>query len=360
MRRTVSTPLWAFCAGLLLALAGCDRGDDGKNASGGPSTGPSTATTKPSAQRSGGKPRVAYVTNGVDPFWTIAAKGANDGAAEFNAEVTVVFPSNAEDQQRKIQDLLIGGIDGIAISPIDAKNQTPMINQAAAQTPVITHDSDAPESNRLMYIGMDNYDAGRMCGQLVKEALPNGGKVAIFVGRLEQDNAVKRRQGVIDELLDRTRNDKRYDDAGKELTGGKYTILATLTDQFDRARAKANAEDMLSAHSDLGCMVGLFAYNPPMCLEALRSQNKLGQVKVVAFDEQDNTLQAIQDGTCHGTVVQNPYEYGRQSVRVLAALARGDKTVIPENKFMDTPARQIRKDNVQAFWADLKKKKGQS
>jgi ribose transport system substrate-binding protein len=96
-----------------------------------------------------------------------------------------------------------------------------------------------------------------------------------------------------------------------------------------------------------------------MCLEALRSQNKLGHVKVVAFDEQDNTLQAIQDGTCHGTVVQNPYEYGRQSVRVLAALARGDKTVIPESKFMDTPARQIRKDNVQAFWDDLKKKKGQ-
>ena len=104
--------------------------------------------------------------------------------------------------------------------------------------------------------------------------MPNGGKVAIFVGRLEQDNAVKRRQGVIDELLDRTRNDKRYDDPGGEIKGDKYTIVATLTDQFDRARAKANAEDMLSAHSDLGCMVGLFAYNPPMCLEALRSQSR--------------------------------------------------------------------------------------
>jgi ribose transport system substrate-binding protein len=357
MRRVLTTPLWALCAGLLLAAAGCDR-DGGSNTTGGPSTGPSAPTTK-TARRSGGKPRVAYVTNGVDPFWTIASKGANDGAAEFNADVTVVFPSNAEDQQRKIQDLLIGGIDGIAISPIDARNQTPMINQAAAQTPVITHDSDAPESNRLMYIGMDNYDAGRLCGQLVKEALPGGGKVAIFVGRLEQDNAVKRRQGVIDELMDRTRNDKRYDGAGKEITGGKYTIIATLTDQFDRARAKANAEDMVSTHPDLGCMVGLFAYNPPMCMEALRSQNKLGQIKVVAFDEQDNTLQAIQDGTCHGTVVQNPYEYGRQSVKVLAALARGDKSVIPPTKFMDTPARQIRKDNVAAFWADLKKKKGQ-
>src|SRR3954447_19997711 len=223
MLRTLTTPLWALGAGLLLALAGCDRGDSGGKTAGGPSTGPSTATTKSTAQRSGGKPRVAYVTNGVDPFWTIASKDANDGAAEFNADVTVVFPSNAEDQQRKIQDLLIGGVDGIAISPIDAKNQTPMINQAAAQTPVITHDSDAPESNRLMYIGMDNYDAGRMCGQLVKEAVPAGGKAAIFVGPLEQDNARKRRQGVIDELLDRPKDSNRYDAPGNEIKGDKYT-----------------------------------------------------------------------------------------------------------------------------------------
>ena len=69
-------------------------------------------------------------------------------------------------------------------------------------------------------------------------------------------------------------------------------------------------------------------------------------------------LQAIRDGHCQGTVVQNPYKYGTESVRVLAALARGDKSVIPANKYIDVPARQIRKDNVDAFWADLKQKLG--
>jgi ribose transport system substrate-binding protein len=367
MSRNPSGVIPACCFTLLLALfgAGCDRGDSGSDsnqASGGAaaSTGPTTATTSAIApNRSGPKPRVAYVTNGVDPFWTIAAKGANDGGAEFNADVSVVFPNGPEDQKQKVEDLLIRGIDGIAISPIDAKNQTPLINDAASKTIVITHDSDAPESNRLMYIGMDNYDAGRMVGQLVKEAVPNGGKVGIFVGRLEQDNARKRRQGVIDELLDRPKDSNRYDPPGNELKGGKYTIVGTYTDQFDRARAKGNAEDVMSVHPDLACMVGLFAYNPPACLEALRTLGKLGQVNVVAFDEAPGTLQAIKDGQCHGTVVQNPYEYGRQSVRVLTALVKGDKSVIPANKFMDTPARQIRKDNVDAFWADLKKKLGQ-
>jgi ribose transport system substrate-binding protein len=304
------------------------------------------------------KPKVAYITNGVDPFWTIAEKGANDGGKEYNAEVTVIMPPTAEDQQRRVEDLLVKGIDGIAISPINADNQTSMINKTAKQIPIITHDSDAPASDRLVFIGVDNYVAGRMCGKLVKEVLPDGGKIAIFVGRLGQDNARLRRQGVIDELLDRPENNKNLDPPGEEIKGAKFTIVGTYTDQFDRAKAKSNAEDVISKHPDLAGMVGLFAYNPPMCLEAMRASKKLGQIKLIGFDEQEGTLQAIKDGYCHGTVVQNPYMYGKESVRVLTAIAKGDKSVLPANKVIDVPARQIRKDNVEEFWADLNKKLG--
>jgi len=79
-------------------------------------------------------------------------------------------------------------------------------------------------------------------------------------------------------------------------------------------------------------------------------------VKCVAFDEDDATLAGVKSGAVHGTVVQNPYLYGFKSVEILAALARGNMGVIPASKFMDIPARQIRKDNVDEFWADLKAK----
>ncbi len=311
-----------------------------------------------STSSNSGKPKIAYVTNGVDPFWVIAEKGSRDGAEKSGAEVTIVMPNGSTEQKQKIEDMLIRGVDGIAISPIDAENQTPMIDQAAAKTNVITHDSDAPKSKRLLYIGMDNYQAGRMAGQLIKEAIPEGGKVGIFVGRLEQDNARLRRQGVIDELLDRSVDSSRNDAPDAQFMDGKYKILSTKTDQFDRAKAKGNAEDTMVAHPDLKCMVGLFAYNPPNCLEAIKKGGKLGQIKLVGFDEQDATLQAIKDGNCYGTVVQNPYMYGYESVRVLTALAKGDKSVIPASKFMNIPARQIKKDSVDEFWTDLKKKTG--
>jgi ribose transport system substrate-binding protein len=307
----------------------------------------------------GQKPRVAYVTNGIASFWVIAEAGVKAGGEKYGAIATAYMPAEGiADQKRIIEDLLTRGVDGIAISPIDPANQSDLINQACQATKVITHDSDAPGTKRLCYIGMDNYTAGRMCGKLVKEAMPEGGSVMIFIGRLEQDNARRRRQGVIDELLDRTSDPTRYDAPGEKLKGNKYSIVGTLTDQFDMAKGKANAEDAIARYPDLGCMVGLFAYNPPLCLEALKQSGKSGKIKLVAFDEADETLQAIKDGICHGTVVQNPYMYGMESVRVLTALAKGDEKVIPKDGFIDIPARQIRKDNVDEFWKDLREKTG--
>ncbi len=311
---------------------------------------PAAETKAPAA-----RPRVAYVTNGIASFWTIAKAGALTGGKDFGAEVDVRMPANgAIDQKNIIEDLLTRGIDGIAVSPIDADNQVDQLNAAAEKTHLITHDSDAPKTKRLAYIGMDNYSAGRMCGKLVKEALPNGGKLIIFIGRLEQDNAKGRRQGVIDEIMDRPADPKRYDSPGTVIKNDKYTILDTRTDQLDPDKGKRNAEDAITAYPDLDCMVGLFAYNPPGIIEALKAAGKLGKVKIVGFDEADPTLQGIKDGVVVGTVVQDPFRYGYESVRILTALAKGDKSVLPANGFLDIPAKTIRKDNVDAFWEELK------
>ena len=70
----------------------------------------------------------------------------------------------------------------------------------------------------------------------------------------------------------------------------------------------------------------------------------------------DETLDGIQKGTVYGTVVQNPYLYGYKSVEILAELARGNNASLSGGKFLDIPARQIRKSNVDEFWADLKAK----
>ena len=316
-----------------LTMGGCGQGRDG----------------------AGDRPTVGFLTNGIASFWVIAEKGARYAAAEFDVDVAVMMPTDGTTgQKRMVQDLLARGVDGIAISPSDPKNQAGLLAEIAANTNLITHDSDAPESDRLVYIGMDNYEAGRMCGRLLKKAMPEGGSVMLFIGLLGQLNADLRRQGVIDELLDRSFDSTRRDPVNVVLEGDIYTVLDTRVDQFDFARAKAQAEDALARYPDLDAMIGLFVYNPPQILEAVREAGKLDQITIVAFDEADDTLQAIKDGAMAGTIVQNPYRYGYESVRVLAALARGDRSVLPESQLIEIPAREITAENVEAFWAELK------
>lgn len=333
----------ALSLGLALAALGCSGSGDGE--------GGSSDTSDI---------QVAYVTNGIASFWDVAKAGAEAGGEEFDVSVTVKMPAEgAIDQKEILEDLMSQGYDGIAVSPIDPENQSAFLKKMSSGTQLITHDSDAPDSGRQFYIGMDNYDAGRLCGKLVKEAIPDGGQVMIFVGRLEQLNATERRQGVIDELLDRERKEGYFDPQDGEIKGDKYTIVGTKVDGFDPIKCKEQAQDALVNYPDLACMVGLFAYNPPLMLSAAKDAGRLDSVKIVAFDEDAETLAAIRDGEMHGTVVQNPYEYGRKSVEVLAALARDEKDKLPEDAIVYIPARQIRKDNVMEFWTDLNEKLGE-
>src|SRR6185436_15424510 len=175
--------------------------------------------------------KLAFVTNNAADFWTIARRGVEKADEELN-DVSVQFkissdPTAAE-QKRIVDDLLASGINGIAISPVDPQNQTALINDASQKTLVFTQDSDAPDSNRACYVGTDNVAAGRQAGELIKEVVPNGGKIMLFVGRLDAKNAQERIQGI------------------KEvLTGTKVEVVDVRTDDVDGARAKANVADTI-------------------------------------------------------------------------------------------------------------------
>jgi ribose transport system substrate-binding protein len=283
----------------------------------------------------GKKYRLAFVTNNASDFWTIARKGTEKAAAEIpgiQVEFRINPDNTAAEQQHIVEDLLAKGVDGIAISPIDPQNQTPMLNRAASQALVVTQDSDAPNSNRSVYIGTDNVAAGRQAGEMIKEALPQGGKIMVFVGSLDAANAQQRYQGI------------------KEvLQGSNIQIIDVRTDGADRARAKSNVADTLVSQSDVACLVGLWSYNGPAILGAVKDAGKIGKVKIVAFDEEDETLSGIKDGAIYGTVVQQPFEFGYQSMAIMAKILGGDKSVIPAGKQIIVPTIAIKKEQVEEF-----------
>src|SRR5215510_13448815 len=292
------------------------------------------------------KTRIAFITNNTSDFWTIARKGTEKAAAEL-ANVEVEFKINSEDsaagQQRVVDDLLAKGIDGMAISPVDPKNQTQLINRAASQAVVFTQDSDAPSSNRACYIGTDNEAAGRQAGQLVKDVLPEGGKIMVFVGTMDAQNAQDRYRGL-----------------KQALEGAKVEIIDVRTDGGESVNAKRNAADTLVKYPDIAGLVGLWAYNGPAILGAVKEAGKVGKVKIVAFDEEDATLTGIKEGAIHGTVVQQPYEFGYQSMIKLAKAIGGDRSGIPPNKLDIVKTLAIKKDGVDDFIVRINKLRGRS
>ncbi len=290
--------------------------------------------------------KVAFVTNNASDYWTIARKGVEKADCEIgNVEVDFKLPGQgtAAEQKGIIDDLISTGVSGIAISPVDPDNQTQLINETAKKALVITQDSDAPKSDRELYIGTDNVAAGRQAGELVKEALPNGGKIMVFVGKSDARNAAERYQGL-----------------KEALQGSKVEIIDIRTDDTDRARAKTNAADTLVKYPDIAGMVGLWSYNGPAIVNAVKEANKTGQVKIVCFDEEDETLAGVKEGSIFATVVQQPFEFGYQSVKLMEKILSGDKSVIPANKVINVPTLVIKKDSVDDFMKKINQLRGRS
>ncbi len=287
---------------------------------------------------------LAFVTNNASQYWTICRKGTEAAAKDIpGINVQFVMPSDgtAATQKSQVDDLLAKGIKGIAISPVDPANETPYLKTVAAKTNLITSDSDAADSGRLCYIGTDNHAAGVMAGGLIKEALPQGGKIMLFVGKKDAQNAHDRISGIEDALK-----------------GTKIQILDVRTDDADHTAAKQNAADTLTKYPDIAGMVGIWSYNGPAIYSAVKEAGKAGKVKIIAFDQEDDTMTGIQDGTIYGTVVQDPYTFGYQSIKLLSQLAKGDKNGIPASKLIIVPTKAIKKDNIDAYLADQKKKLG--
>jgi ribose transport system substrate-binding protein len=304
-----------------------------------------TATARPaSIATAAPKLKLGFVTNSRSNFWILAQKGVEQAEADLhNVSVQFIMPpqQTVTTQQKLMDGLLSEGVNGIITDPIDPVGQVPYLNAVAAKTILLIQDSDAPTSNRLCFIGSDNAAAGKMAADLLKEALPHGGDVMVFVGNQQAQNAREREQGL------------RY-----ALKGSGIRILGVETDHVNMAVAKANVVATLKAHPDIAGMVGLWSYNGPAILSAVQDAHKIGRVKIVCFDDEDDTLRGVKSGAIFGTIVQQPYEFGYVSVKLLVDIARGDKSGVPANKLKIIPTQAVRQDNVDAVIANRDKLRG--
>ena len=263
------------------------------------------------------KLRLAFVTNTTNDFWAIVRHGCN-GAAQNLGNVDLDFRfftgTTVEEQEKILSDLVTNGVDGIAISPIDAEKETDFLNQIAAKTLLVCVDSDAVNSKRVCFIGSDNIAAGKQTADLVKAALPQGGKIILCVGYPNAQNAKDRIQGL-----------------QEGLAGSNIQIIDTMADATKTDIAQKNAQEAMAKHPDLAGLVGLYSYNGPAILTAVRGAGKTGQIKIVCFDDDNDTLAGIATGEIYGTVVQISTRMGYETIKRMDKYLCGDKTQLSTN-----------------------------
>lgn len=292
------------------------------------------------------RPKLVVLTGGDGPYWQLMVEGARRAADDVKADIELLMPEgddNFEKQNVMLMSLKADGVDGIAISPLDAEKQTRFINTLSDDTIVVTVDSDAPLSERTCYVGASNLAAGKKCAQQVEEALPEGGKVVVCLANLTKDNMIGRKAGM---------EERFAESAAQDDQAPSYEVVEWLVDDGDRDRCREQLVEFLEAHDDIDCVVGLNAFHGGEMLFAVDKVSLADKMKIVAFDAEEATLDGVASGRIYATIAQDPYQYGHAAVRQLVDLCRSNEEQrapagMPSTYTVDT--RVIKQGDVEEF-----------
>jgi ribose transport system substrate-binding protein len=264
-------------------------------------------------------------------FWQTVHAGAIKAAKEENLQVEWNAPTLEIDSSRQIaiiESMVNRRLAGIALAPVDRKALVGVVERAAASgIPIAIFDSDIDTDKRITYIATDNREGGRKAARLLAELLLGEGEVAVISFMPGSAATMEREEGFREELK------KNFP---------KITVVQTAYGMADRAKARAATENIMSAHPNLR---GLFADNESSSAGAVLALKSRGnaQVRMVAFDSNDELVADVQDRYIDGLVIQKPFQMGYESVKAIARKLRGQPVV----SRIDLPAVLVRRGDLE-------------
>lgn len=257
-------------------------------------------------------------------YWQVHKAGF-EAAAEILGVKTIftgVMGDSVEEQAKILEQQIAKRPAGILIGPLNAAGLTPSINRAiAAGIPVITVDNDASESKRLSYIGTNGYAAGQLAADMMAKLLGEQGNVGIS-NLLGFATCEERANGFRDRIAE------KYP---------RMKVVAEVDDKADTEHATKVNMEMLIANPTIKGIFGVNAVSPIGMGAAVKNLNKVGQVKIIAFDPMPQTLKLIEDGVVEATMVQRTFAMSFIGLELLYAYNRGWFELV---KGWDVPAAQ--------------------
>ncbi|HWR16530.1 MAG TPA: substrate-binding domain-containing protein [Terriglobales bacterium] len=284
---------------------------------------------------------VMVVANKSIPYWQTAASGFYEAARQMNVKAEVVGPDNYDPnaEKQEFQRILAKKPAGIIISAADPELMKSEIDAAASQgIPVITIDADSPNSNRLYFVGTNNYQAGTIGGEAAAKQLNGKGNVIVFTIPT-QLNLVERMHG--------------YRDVFAKYPGIKVVREVDMKGDprivFDQVQAVLDKKEAIDG------FISLEAQGGDEIATVLNNNKVTGKV-VVAMDTDDATLDGIKKGLINATIAQKPYTMGYVGIKAvddyyhnkaeLSKMASAKSPMSPVPAYVDTGVSLVDKSNV--------------
>lgn len=236
--------------------------------------------------------------------------GVERGAAENKVNAKFIGPvgSDADGQINEIETLM-GTMDGLAVSSVSTDALAPVIDRVlAAGIPVVTYNTDNPDSKRLAFAGQDLVQSGVEAGKLMAKVLDAKGKVMIVTLDAAAQWSLDREKGARE---------------GLKAAAPDIEIVNTLNTGSDPQKIYAAIENAMLADPSITGILSLECCSTPPAGTWVQRNNKTGQVKVVGFDLLDQTVELVENGNIQATIDQAPEKQGFAAVDMLVKFLAG-------------------------------------
>ncbi|HOO55956.1 MAG TPA: substrate-binding domain-containing protein [bacterium] len=295
---------------------------------------------------------LSMLDGAFDPYWRDIEAGVRNAAKNFDSEIEYMAPNDVLTEKeislwqlRAVEQLLkTDGIEAVAVAMMNYEKAVSAIKKLVdAGIPVITFDTDAPDSGRSFFVGTNNELAGKTCAYQIAKFMNFSGGLIIDTPSLDVYSCVERLSSFKEVI-------NRYE---------KIHIVKTVCGEENSEKMKEAAQVTATEYPELKgifCTTGTTArFNA----EAIEKAGKAGEVSIVSFDADPYVMRYVEKGIIDLTIAQRPYTIGFRVAGYLNEIAkRGIETVrksIPENGIIDTGIQTITAGNIKNYVESLRR-----
>jgi ribose transport system substrate-binding protein len=243
-------------------------------------------------------------------YWRLVEQGARDAAKFHNVYIEYLGPKQANnDEYLKTIDMAIAGlVDGVITQGLADEEFETLVTKAKEKLiPVVTIDTDAPKSDRAVYVGTDNYYSGFLAGKAIINNTTGPQQVAIITGRSGASHQQLRVQGFKDAVA----------------TEKRIKVIAVEESNITEIGAVEAAHKILRQHPSTTAFYGTSALDGIGIAQVVKNLKAEDDLYIIGFDILPETIEYIEEGTIEATVVQFPYQMGYEAVERMIQLNEG-------------------------------------